>query len=141
MDRLLRAVGERAEEAARERREGEAPSGPPGMLAQLSALDDLMHQRPPAEADEGGGGGGGGGEAAAAAGGGGVASPMPLRGGKEEALERRRRADLVMKKSTYSSRQYGAKLRMLYTPAVAQDASAHQPIGYMPPTRLYDGVL
>ena len=106
------------------------------MLAQLSALDDLMHQRPSADADDGGGGG----EAAAAAGGGGVASPMPLRGGKEEALERRRRADLVMKKSTYSSRQYGAKLRMLYTPAVAQDASAHQPIGYMPPTRLYDDV-
>jgi|SouAtlMetagenome_1021521.scaffolds.fasta_scaffold418180_1 hypothetical protein len=29
---------------------------------------------------------------------------------------------------------------MLYTPAVAQDASAHQPMGYMPPTRLYDDV-
>jgi len=59
--------------------------------------------------DGGGGGGDEAAEAVAAAVGG---KAVPLLGGKEAALERRRRGDLFMKKTTYSSRQYGAKLRI-----------------------------
>ena len=117
------------------------------MLAQLAVLSDMMNDRPlqpvtdpaaaaavlaavePAAADAAAA------EAVAA-----KAVVVAKLRGKEAALERRRRGDLVMLKTTVSSRQYGAKLRMLYTPAVAQDAPADQPMGYMPPTRLYDDV-